>query len=170
MEKSPGDSLVEGCEMITFRFRILLFAVIFLILTISNAISDGNVHVEGQVTFPFPSKKATKKIVVWSGIVVGVSDGDTISVLHEGKWERELTFDMDITIREGKRLKKTYPVSLESGGSVLPHPSPQPQHPRGSFWARGAGGSGGPEKPQKTPKNPQNRFSEQKGGFPWVHP
>ena len=81
--------------MITFRFRILLFAVIFFILTISNALSDGNVHVEGQVTFPFPSKKVIQKTKTWSGLVVGVIDGDTISVLHDGKGEKIRLYGID---------------------------------------------------------------------------
>jgi hypothetical protein len=58
--------------MINFSFRIPLFAVIFFALAIPNAFSDGKVHVEGQFTLLLSSKKATKKINEWSGMVVGV--------------------------------------------------------------------------------------------------
>ena len=81
--------------MITFRFRILLFAVIFFILTMSNALSDGNVYVDGQFTFPFPSKKTIQKTKTWSGLVVGVIDGDTISVLHDGRNEKIRLYGID---------------------------------------------------------------------------
>jgi len=78
-----------------FIFRIFLFAVIFFTLTIPNAFSDGNVHVEGQITFPLSSKKTAKKIRVWQGMVVGISDGDTITVLHEGKGEKIRLYGID---------------------------------------------------------------------------
>jgi endonuclease YncB( thermonuclease family) len=88
MEKSSRNSLVEGCEMMVFRFRIPLFAVIFFTLAIPSAFSDGKVHVEGQFTLPLSSKKTTEETRGWHGMVVGISDGDTITVLHEGKGEK----------------------------------------------------------------------------------
>jgi endonuclease YncB( thermonuclease family) len=81
--------------MMAFRFRIPLFAVIFFALAIPNAFSDGKAHVEGQFTFPLSSKKTAKKIRTWSGMVVGVSDGDTITVLHEGKGEKIRLYGID---------------------------------------------------------------------------
>jgi micrococcal nuclease len=82
--------------MMAFKFRFLLFAAIFLTLAIPpNAFPDGNVHVEGQFTFPLSSKKTTKKTKTWSGLVVGISDGDTITVLHEGKGEKIRLFGID---------------------------------------------------------------------------
>jgi endonuclease YncB( thermonuclease family) len=71
--------------MMALRFRIPLFAVIFFILAISSAFADGRVQVETQLTFPLSSKKTHKDKITWSGMVVGVSDGDTIMVLHEGQ-------------------------------------------------------------------------------------
>ena len=106
MEKSTGDSSVESCEVMAFRFRIPLFAAIFLTLAISNVFPDGNVHVEGQFTFPLSSKKTTKKIGVWSGVVVGVSDGDTISVLHEGKGETIRLYTPEQGQAFGKKAKQ----------------------------------------------------------------
>lgn len=69
--------------MMAFRFRIPLFAAILFALTISNAFSGGNIHFEGQFTFPLSSKKIPKDIKneSWSGKVVGVADGDTITAL-----------------------------------------------------------------------------------------
>jgi micrococcal nuclease len=81
--------------MISHRFRIPLFAIILFTLAISNAFSDGKVHVEGQFTFPISSKNTTKKKNIWHGMVVGVSDGDTIIVLHEGKGEKIRLFGID---------------------------------------------------------------------------
>ena len=81
--------------MMAFRFRIPLFAVIFFTLAIPNAFSDGKVHVEGQFTFPLSSKKPTKGIKVWNGMVVGISDGDTITVLHDGKGEKIRLYGID---------------------------------------------------------------------------
>ena len=95
--------------MMAFKFRIPLFTVIFFILTISNALSDGNVHVEGQFTFPFPSKKTIQKTKTWSGLVVGVIDGDTISVLHDGKGEKIRLYGIDTPEKRqafGKKAKK----------------------------------------------------------------
>ncbi|MBW2492972.1 MAG: thermonuclease family protein [Deltaproteobacteria bacterium] len=80
-------------------FLTILFvvtpAIIFLPPLITNAFSDGNVHVEGQFTFPLSSKKTKEKNKVWHGIVVGVSDGDTITVLHEGKGEKIRLYGID---------------------------------------------------------------------------
>jgi len=95
MKDIRGDSSREGCEMMAFRFRILLCAIILFTLSRSNAFSDGNVHVEGQFTFPFPSKKTIQKTKTWYGLVVGVSDGDTISVLREGKGELIRLYGID---------------------------------------------------------------------------
>lgn len=106
MEKSPRNSSVEGCEMTAFKFRILFFAVIFSILTISYAFSDGKTHVEGQFKFSFPPKKTTEKIKVWSGLVVGISDGDTITVMHEGKGEKIRLYGIDSPERGQAFTKK----------------------------------------------------------------
>jgi len=81
--------------MMSFRFRILFFTVIFFTLAIPNAFSDGNVHIEGQFTFPFSAKKTKGKIKVWHGMVVGISDGDTITVLHDGKGEKIRLYGID---------------------------------------------------------------------------
>jgi endonuclease YncB( thermonuclease family) len=91
--------------MMAFRFRIPLFAVIFFTLAIPNAFSDGKVHVEGQFTLPFSSKKTTEEKRVWSGMVVGVSDGDTITVLHEGKGEKIRLYGID-TPEKGQPFSK----------------------------------------------------------------
>ena len=81
--------------MMTSRFRILLFAVIFFILAISSAFADGPVQVEAQLTFPLSSKKTHKDKSIWSGMVVSVADGDTIVVLHEGKGEEIELYGID---------------------------------------------------------------------------
>jgi len=78
-----------------FKFRIPLFTVIFLALTMPKAFSDGKVHVESQFTFPFSSTKTAEKIKAWSGKVVGISDGDTITVLHKGKGEKIRLYGID---------------------------------------------------------------------------
>ena len=91
--------------MMTFRFRIPLFTVIFFILTIPNAFSDGNVHVEGQFTLPLSSKRSDKDKRFWSGLVVGISDGDTITVLHEGKGEKIRLYGID-TPEKGQAFGK----------------------------------------------------------------
>ena len=91
------------------RFRILLFAIIFFTLAIPNAFSDGKVHVEGQFTFPLSSKKTPKEIGVWSGVVVGVSDGDTITVLHGGRGEKIRLYGIDTPEKRqafGKKAKQ----------------------------------------------------------------
>ena len=95
--------------MMAFRFRIPLFAVIFFALAIPNAFSDDKVHVEGQFTFPFSSKKTTEEIRAWSGMVVGISDGDTITVLHNGKGEKIRLYGIDTPEKGqafGKRAKQ----------------------------------------------------------------
>lgn len=81
--------------MTAFKFRILLFAVTIFIITISNAFSDGKAHVEGQFKFPFPSKKTIQNTKIWSGMVVGVSDGDTITVMRDGKGEKIRLYGID---------------------------------------------------------------------------
>ena len=112
MEKSPRDSPFEGCEMMAFRFRIPLFAVIFFTLAIPNAFSDGKVHVEGQFTLPFPSKKTIQKTKTWFGLVVGVSDGDTITVLHEGKGEKIRLYGIDTPEEHQAFGKKAKPLFI----------------------------------------------------------
>ena len=92
--------------MISYRFRIILFAIIFFILTISTAFPDGKTHVEGQFKFPFPSKKTTENTKIWSGLVVGISDGDTITVLHEGKGEKIRLYGIDCPERSQAFSKK----------------------------------------------------------------
>jgi endonuclease YncB( thermonuclease family) len=87
------------------RFRISLFVVIFFTLATPNAFSDGMLHFEGQFTYPLSSKKAANKKRVWSGVVVGVSDGDTITVLHEGKGEKIRLYGID-TPEKGQAFGK----------------------------------------------------------------
>jgi len=89
----------------TFRFRVLLFAVILFSLAIPKAFSDGKVHVEGQFTFPFSSKKSAEEIKTWSGKVIGISDGDTITALHNGKGERIRLYGID-TPEKGQAFGK----------------------------------------------------------------
>ena len=62
-----------------------------------NAFSDGKIHFEGQFTFPLSSKKTPKDIKTesWSGEVVSVADGDTITVLHDGKGEKMRLYGID---------------------------------------------------------------------------
>jgi endonuclease YncB( thermonuclease family) len=99
----------EDCEMTTFRFKTVFFAVVFFTLAISNVFADGEVHVQGQFAFPFSSKKTAKDISAWSGLVVGVSDGDRITVLHEGKGEKIRLYGIDtpeIGQAFGKRAKQ----------------------------------------------------------------
>jgi endonuclease YncB( thermonuclease family) len=95
--------------MTAFRFKTALFAVIFFVLAISNAFADGEVHLESQFSFPFSSKKTAKDKSAWSGLVVGVSDGDIITVLHEGKGEKIRLYGIDtpeIGQTFGKRAKQ----------------------------------------------------------------
>jgi len=106
--------------MMVFKFRIPLFAVIFFTLAIPNAFSDGKVHVEGQFTFPFSSKKTTEKIKAWSGKVVGVSDGDTITVLHNDKGEKIRLYGIDCPEKRqafGKKAKQ-FTSSMVYGKTV----------------------------------------------------
>jgi endonuclease YncB( thermonuclease family) len=95
MEQNPRDSSFEGCEMMTSRFRLPFFAVIFCILTISIAFADGQAQVEAQLTFPLSSEKTHKDKNNWNGMVVGVADGDTIMVLHEGRGEKIRLYGID---------------------------------------------------------------------------
>ena len=99
--------------MTTFRFRIPLFAVIFFVLTVSYAFSDGKTHVEGQFKFPFPSKKSNEKLKVWSGIVVGISDGDTITVMHEGRGEKIRLYGIDCPEKSQAFSKKAKKFTSE---------------------------------------------------------
>jgi endonuclease YncB( thermonuclease family) len=95
--------------MTAFRFGTTLFAVIFFTLAISNAFADGEVHMESQLSFPFSSKKTVKDKSAWSGLVVGVPDGDRITVLHEGKGEMIRLYGVDtpeIGQAFGKRAKQ----------------------------------------------------------------
>ena len=95
--------------MMAFKFRIPLFTVIFFTLAVSNVYSDGDVHVEGKFTFPLSSKKTTKDTRVWHGMVVGISDGDTITVLHNGKGEKIRLYGIDTPEKRqafGKRAKQ----------------------------------------------------------------
>ena len=91
--------------MMNSSFRIPLFAVILFALAIPNAFSDGKVHVEGQFTFPLSSNKSAKDKRFWSGLVVGVTDGDTITVLHEGKGEKIRLYGID-TPEKGQAFGK----------------------------------------------------------------
>jgi micrococcal nuclease len=91
--------------MMNSSFRIPLFAVILFALTIPNAFSDGKAHFEGHFTFPLSSKKTTEKILDWSGVVVGVTDGDTITVLHEGRGEKIRLYGID-TPEKGQAFGK----------------------------------------------------------------
>jgi endonuclease YncB( thermonuclease family) len=81
--------------MTAFRYKPALIAILFLPIAISSAFADGKIHVEGQFSFPFPPKKTVKDNRTWSGLVVGVSDGDKITVLHEGKGEKIRLYGID---------------------------------------------------------------------------
>jgi endonuclease YncB( thermonuclease family) len=85
----------KDCEMAAFRYKMALLAVILFALATSNAFAGGKAHVEGQFSFPFPSKKPAKDTRTWSGLVVGVSDGDRIMVLHKGKGEKIRLYGID---------------------------------------------------------------------------
>ena len=78
-----------------FRYKIALVSVILLTLAIPNAFADGKIHVESQFSFPFPPKKTAKDTRTWSGLVVGVSDGDRITVLQKGKGEKLRLYGTD---------------------------------------------------------------------------
>ena len=132
MEKSPRNSQFESCEMTAFRNRIPLFAVIVFTLTIPNAFSDGKLHVEGQFTFPLSSKKAKEKKNAWQGLVVGISDGDTITVLHEGKGEIIRLYGIDSPEKDqafSKRAKQ-YISSMVYGKTVEVEPKDTDQYGR----------------------------------------
>ncbi len=108
--------------MMAFRFRIPLFAAILFALTMPNAFSGGKVHVEGQFTFPLSSKKIPKDIKTesWSGEVVGVADGDTITALHNGKGERIRLYGIDTPEKRqafGKKAKQ-FTSSMVYGKTV----------------------------------------------------
>jgi micrococcal nuclease len=95
--------------MTAFRFQMALSAAIFFALATTNAFAGGKAHVEGQFSFPFPSKKTAKDTSTWSGLVVGVSDGDRIMVLHKGKGEKIRLYGIDaadIGQTFGERAKK----------------------------------------------------------------
>jgi micrococcal nuclease len=81
--------------MTTFRIRMAFLAAIFFALAVSYAFADGEVQVESQLTFPFSMKRSTENSKVWSGLVVGVSDGDSITVLHDGKGENIRLYGID---------------------------------------------------------------------------
>jgi endonuclease YncB( thermonuclease family) len=81
--------------MMASRFRIPLFAIIFFILAMFSSLLNGQTQVEAQLTFPLSSKKTHKDKNIWSGMVVGVSDGDTLMVLHEGKGEKIRLYGID---------------------------------------------------------------------------
>jgi len=102
------------------RFKVYLLAVILSLLAIPNAFSDGKVHVEGQFTFQLSSKKTTKNIKEWSGKVVEISDGDTITVLHDGKSERIRLYGIDTPEKRqafGKKAKQ-FTSSMVYGKTV----------------------------------------------------
>jgi len=102
------------------RLRIPLFAAIFFSLVIPKAFSDGKVHVEGQFTFPLSSKKTTEKIKAWRGKVVGISDGDTITVLRNGKGEKIRLYGIDTPEKRqafGKKAKQ-FTSSMVYGKTV----------------------------------------------------
>ena len=81
--------------MAAFRYKMVLSVVIFSALATSNAFADGKAYVEGQFSFPFPSKKTAKDTRTWSGLVVGVSDGDRITVLHKDKGKKIRLYGID---------------------------------------------------------------------------
>jgi micrococcal nuclease len=81
--------------MAAFRYKMALSAVIFFALATPNAFADGKAHVEGQFSFPFPLKKTAKDTRTWSGLVVGVSEGDRFMVLHNGKGEKIRLYGID---------------------------------------------------------------------------
>jgi endonuclease YncB( thermonuclease family) len=83
------------CEMTAFRFQTALLAMIFFAFATSHAFADGKGHVEGQFSFPFSSKKTVKDTKTWSGLVVGVTDGDRITVLHKGEGEKIRLYGID---------------------------------------------------------------------------
>ena len=56
---------------------------------------DGQAQVEAQLTFPLSSQKTHRDKNNWSGMVVGVADGDTIMVLHEGRGEKIELYGID---------------------------------------------------------------------------
>jgi len=102
------------------RFKVYLLAVILSLLAIPNAFPDGKVHVEGQFTFPLSSKKTDEERKTWSGKVVGVADGDTITVLHNGKGEKIRLYGIDTPERRqafGKRAKQ-FTSSMVYGKTV----------------------------------------------------
>ena len=117
-------------------FLTILFvvtpAIIFLPLLITNAFSDGNVHVEGQFTFPLSSKKTTKKNKVWHGMVVGISDGDTITVLHEGRGEKIRLYGIDAPEKGQAFSKKAkqFTSSMVYGKTVKVEPKDIDQYGR----------------------------------------
>lgn len=92
-----------------FRFKTALFVLIFFTLAISNAFAGGEAYVEGQFAFPLSTKKTVKDTRTWSGLVVSVSDGDKITVLHEGAGEKIGLYGIDtpdIDQPFGKRAKQ----------------------------------------------------------------
>jgi len=106
----------------TLKLRIFLIAVIASLLIIPNAFSGGNVHFEGQLTFPLSSKKIPKDIKSesWSGEVVGVADGDTITALNNGKRERIRLYGIDTPEKRqafGKKAKQ-FTSSMVFGKTV----------------------------------------------------
>jgi endonuclease YncB( thermonuclease family) len=118
--------------MIVFKFRIPLIAIIFFALATPNAFPDGKVHVEGQFTFPLSPKKTSKEIGVWSGMVVGVSDGDTITVLHEGKGEKIRLYGIDTPEGHqafGKKAKQ-FTSSMAYGKTVEVQPKDTDRYSR----------------------------------------
>jgi micrococcal nuclease len=97
--------------MMACRFKTFLIALTASLLIIPNAFSGGNVHFEGQLTFPLSSKKIPKDIKneSWSGEVVGVADGDTITALNNGKGERIRLYGIDTPEKRqafGKKAKQ----------------------------------------------------------------
>jgi endonuclease YncB( thermonuclease family) len=85
----------ENCEMIDFKHPMTFLAVIFFALAATNAFAGGKAQVEGQFSLPFPPKKTAKDTKTWGGLVVGVSDGDRIMVLHKGKGEKIRLYGID---------------------------------------------------------------------------
>jgi endonuclease YncB( thermonuclease family) len=106
--------------MTTSIFRIALWTAIIFALVISNAFAGGEVHVESQFSFPFSSKKTAKDARTWGGLVVGVSDGDRITVLHKGKGEKLRLYGIDtpaIGQAFGKEAKQ-FAVDMVYGKTV----------------------------------------------------
>ena len=122
METVTGYTQIESREIMTLKFKIFLITAIAYLLIIPNTFAGGNIHFEGQLTIPLSSKKIPKDIKSesWSGEVVGVADGDTITVLHNGKGERVRLYGIDTPEKRqafGKKAKQ-FTSSMVFGKTV----------------------------------------------------